>query len=289
MSSKLITYPFLFTVNKVQEINTTTIKERLSRKPNKLTQPHRTDFFMIYLFTEGKGTHLVDFEPIEVKTHHILFISRGQIHAFDPKETYDGKALIFTEDFFCKSEKDRRFLQETPLFDNNFHQSYYKINNNFNRLNDLFSEIFEELKHFPDRNQGDILHNLLSRILLLSEREIEEQIGIKKVPSSTDRLSVKFRKEVNNHFRTSKKTVIYADMLHVSVRRLQLATSSTFNQTPKEIINDRILLEAKRMLSYDELSVKEIANYLGFEESTNFNKFFKLKLGITPREFKNKL
>lgn len=279
----------MFTVNKIQQINTTTIRERLSRKPHKLFQPHRTDFFIIYLFTEGNGTHIVDFEPIEVKTNHILFISKGQIHAFDANETYDGKTLIFTEDFFCRAAADRKYLQSSSLFNNVFHQSYFRINNNFTKLNALFGEIFEELKHTPDNKQSDILHNLLYRILLLSEREIDEQPGVKKKITSSDILAVTFKQEVDKNFKTQKKAFFYTHLLGVSIRRLQLATASTFSKTPKEIINDRILLEAKRMLAYDELSIKEIANSLGYDETTNFIKFFKLKSGFTPTEFKLKL
>jgi len=117
LSSKLQTYPFLYTVNKLQQINTTTISERLGRKPHKLYQPHRTQFFQIYLFTEGHGQHIVDFEPLEIVPNHMLFISQGQVHAFDPKESYDGKALVFTEDFFCRTDLDKRFLQSTLFCD----------------------------------------------------------------------------------------------------------------------------------------------------------------------------
>lgn len=216
----------------------------------------------------------------------MLFISQGQVHAFDPRESYDGKALIFTEDFFCRTAADRKFLQSTLLFDNTFHQSYFKINSNFEKLNIIFHDIFEELKRKPDRNQGDILHNLLYRILLLAEREIDAQIGVKKKLSGTEILAVKFKNEVDKNFKKQKKTNFYTDLLHVGIRKLQLATAATFDKTPKEIIHERILLEAKRMLAYDELLIKEIANDLGFEESTNFIKFFKLKAGLTPAEFK---
>lgn len=284
--SHLQTYPFLFTVNKQQQINTTTILERLSRKPHKLSQPHRTQFFQIYLFTEGNGQHIVDFEPIDVEPRHILFISQGQVHAFDPTESYDGKALVFTEDFFCITDSDRSFLQSSLLFDNTFHQSYFKINDNFEILKRIFNDIHLELNRAPDRQQGEILHNLLYRILLLSEREIGEKAGIKKTHSNTEMLAIDFKHKVEENFRHEKNIAFYTDLLHISIRRLQLATSATFQKTPKEIIHDRVLLEAKRMLTYDKLLIKEVAHNLGFEEPTNFVKFFKLKVGLTPNQFK---
>lgn len=289
MSSKLQTYPFLHTVNKLQQINTTTIKERLSRKPHKLSYPHRTQFFQIYLFTEGNGQHIVDFESLEVCPSHILFISQGQVHAFDPKESYDGKALIFTEDFFCRTDLDRKFLQSTFLFDHTFHQAYFKIHANFEKLKQIFNDIHLELNRAPDKQQREILHNLLYRILLLSEREFDEQVGVKKIFSTTETLAIKFKQEVEQNFKAQKNISFYNNLLHVGIRKLQLATMATFNKTPKEIIHDRVLLEAKRLLAYDELLVKEVADHLGFEEPTNFIKFFKLKTGYTPIEFKSTL
>lgn len=180
-------------------------------------------------------------------------------------------------------------MQSTSLFNNDFCQSYFKINSSFNKFDELFSEILEELKYTPDYKKSEILHNLLYRLLLLSERELEHQIGIKRRVLAPDLLSFKFKQEVNRKFKSNKNTGFYTKLLNVSLRSLQLATSTTFSKTPKEIINDRILLEAKRMLSYEELSVKEIADDLGFAETTHFSKFFKLKSGFTPTEFKRKL
>ena len=287
--SELRTYPFRYTVNKLQQINTTTIRERLGRGPQELFQPHRTDFFHIYLITDGKGSHMVDFDHIAVEPNHILFISQGQVHAFDPNGSYDGKALIFTADFFCRTESDKIFLESTSLFNNFFCQSYFRIGKSFDKLCLNFTEIFDELRNTLDDGQSEILHNLLYRILLLSQQEIEQQMGIRKKITASDLLAINFKQEVYKSFKIHKNTGYYADLLNVSVRRLQMATSMTFNKTPKQLIHDRILLEAKRVLAYDVLSVKEVASELGFEETTNFVKFFKHKSGLTPKNFKSSL
>ncbi|MCL7988740.1 AraC family transcriptional regulator [Sphingobacterium sp. lm-10] len=288
MSIKLVTYPFLFTVNPLHQINTTTINERLSRVPHQLFKPHRTDFFQIYLFTQGFGSHMVDFEPIEVKPQHILFISQGQVHAFDANQGYDGKALIFTEEFFCRTSADQQFFQSSPLFKNFFCQSYFKINENFEKLEAIFSEIFDELKRVPDKKQGDILHNLLHRIILLADREMKENSGVVKHTSHKEDLAIRFKEEIDKHYLTHKKLIFYIDLLHVSLRQLQIATNAMFNKSPKQLVQDRILLEAKRMLAYDKLSVKEIAAKLGFDETTNFIKYFKKNSGLTPLDFRRK-
>lgn len=286
MKKKLKTYPFLFTINHDQEINTTTIRERLSRKPHQLFSPHRTDFFMIYLFTEGDGVHMVDFEPFIVKPGHSLFITRGQVHSFDPKENYDGYALIFTESFFCRTDMDKLYLQDSELFSNFKRQSYFKVNNSFEKLAHLFQEIYHELSQPVDSYQGEILHNLLMRILLLSERELGFHEGMSRSPSFNQVLVRQFKKEVDENFRNHKNISFYCTKLGTGIRRLQLATAAALDKTPKEILGDRVILEAKRMLSYQNVSIKEIAFDLGFDDATNFIKYFKLRTGLTPSAFK---
>lgn len=286
MKKNLETYPFLFTFNTNQLINTTTIKERLSRKPHNLFAPHRTDFYMIYLFTEGRGKHMVDFNVFDVKKRDILFISQGQIHAFDPKEIYDGRALIFTESFFCRSERDQEYFQNSLLF-NDIKQPFLSTNNNYEELKSLFIEIYDELKKPTDKFQGEILHNLLYRIFLLSERQLEQQFEPQKKTLITLKLVAKFRQLVEQYYKTHKKVNFYAEQLSVSSRTLQLATSQVLGKTPKDCISNRIILEAKRMLAYDTFSVKEIAAFINYEEPSNFVKFYKEKTGMTPTEFRS--
>ncbi|WP_419869831.1 AraC family transcriptional regulator [Chryseobacterium sp. CT-SW4] len=286
MQKKLDTYPFLFTFNKNQLINTTTIKERLSRKPHDLFTPHRTNFHMIYLFTEGKGKHLIDFKEFNVKEQYILFISQGQVHAFDAEETYDGRALIFTDDFFIRSGRDQEYFYNSLLF-NSLQQPYFNTNTDFKELKSVFIEIYNELKKPTDKFQGEILHNLLYRIFLLSERQFEKQQQIPCPDPRNLQLVARFKKLVENNYKIHRQVKLYADQLFVSPRTLQTATSQILGKTPKEWISERVLMEIKRMLVYDQLSVKEIAALIHYEDSTNLVKFFKEKTGITPTEFRN--
>jgi len=69
---------------------------------------------------------------------------------------------------------------------------------------------------------------------------------------------------------------------------LNQATSKVLDKSPKELIDDRILLEAKRLLVYGNKSIKEIAFQLGFEEPTNFIKYFRKHIDKTPMEFREK-
>ncbi len=87
-------------------------------------------------------------------------------------------------------------------------------------------------------------------------------------------------------YKTQKQVSYYAKKMIVTEKRLNQATSKTLGKSPKELINDRVLLEAKRILVNTNKSIKEIAYYLGFEEPTNFIKNFKKNVLITPTEFR---
>ena len=82
--------------------------------------------------------------------------------------------------------------------------------------------------------------------------------------------------------------VIGAKKINVSEKRLNQATSKVLDKSPKELIDDRILLESKRLLVHGNKSIKEIGFELGFEEPTNFIKYFRKHIGKTPMEFREK-
>lgn len=285
VKKKLETYPFLFTFNKHQFINTTTIKERLSRKPHNLHLPHRTEFYVILLFTEGSGKHMVDFNHFEAKKGHLLLVSQSQVHAFNPNESYDGRALIFTESFFCRSERDKAYFKNSLLF-NDIYQPYFNTEQEYEELKSIFIKIYDELQKPVDNFQGELLHNLLYRIFLISERQWAKTHLITTASVKNQQLITRFRQLVEQNYKVQREVNFYAKELSVSVRTLQKATELLLGKTPKQWINNRIILEIKRILAYGSLSIKEIAIKFNYEEPTNFAKFFKEKTGLTPSELR---
>jgi AraC family transcriptional regulator, transcriptional activator of pobA len=87
-------------------------------------------------------------------------------------------------------------------------------------------------------------------------------------------------------FKTQKQVAYYANKIIITEKRLNQATTNIIGKTPKEIIDARVLLEAKRILAHTNESIKEIAYQLGFEEPTNFIKYFKKHTAFTPTEFR---
>ncbi|WP_105048634.1 helix-turn-helix domain-containing protein [Polaribacter butkevichii] len=253
-----------------------------------LTIPHRADFYQIIWFKKGSPTHIVDFNPIKIQPNSILFVDKNSVQCFDASEPIEGIALLFTDNFFCKTDYDTKFLRSSMLFNDLYTISTIEVHDLTPIFTSFFNLIETELTTNSDNYQSDILRNYLQNLLLLSERERQNQNST-QINKGTDlECVINFRDLLDKHFKEQKSVSKYALQLNVTQKRLSSATLKIMAITPKQMIDARILLEAKRLLIHTTDSVKEIGYTLGFEEPTNFVKFFKKHQTITPKEFRNR-
>ncbi|MFL9483242.1 AraC family transcriptional regulator [Chitinophagaceae bacterium LWZ2-11] len=268
------------------EIEMLSLPPQLIKDPCTLTKPHRTEFYHILWVKEGAPTHIIDFKPVKLQPGSLLFINKDKVHMFDKPTKYKGSMLLFTDSFFCKTEADKKFLRSTILFNNLLDITAILLPKTQNILVDTFKQIESELLHPVDTFKHDVLQNLVHNLLLLADREkrMKGFVEIKKGADLDHTLS--FKDLLDDHFKTLKSVNGYAQKLHVSEKRLNQATSKVLGKTPKELIDERVLLEAKRLLSHSSESIKEISFDLGFEEPTNFIKYFKKHVTQTPVEFR---
>jgi AraC family transcriptional activator of pobA len=254
---------------------------------SQLVKPHRINFYHIYLFEDCQPTHLIDFTPIKIKPYSLLFIDKDRVHQFDKLLNYEGCLLVFTDDFFCISETDIKFLGSSILFNNLQNHPAIDLNNiDFEKYANIYKSISEELAVPNDSSKHLILKHLLHNFLLLAEREKRKQgfAELKKGPDLD--YTLLFRDLLETNYSKLKTVSDYAGLIHISEKRLGQATTKILGKSPKEIINDRILLEAKRLLVHTNLSVKEIGQSLGFEDPSYFVRCFKKNTEITPVEFR---
>jgi AraC family transcriptional regulator, transcriptional activator of pobA len=239
-----------------------------------LITPHRTNFYHVFLFENCQPTHFVDFEPIKVEPYSLLFIEKDRVHQFDQLLKYDGQILIFTEDFFCTTETDTKFLRSSILF------------NDLAKFTNICESITEELSLPDDNSKHILLKNLLHNFLILAEREKRKQ-GFTELKKGADLdYTLLFRDLLETNYTKLKSVNDYAQLIFISEKRLGQATAKVLGKSPKEIINDRILLEAKRLLVHTNLSIKEIGKELGFEDPAYFVRYFKKNTETTPVEFR---
>jgi AraC family transcriptional activator of pobA len=251
-----------------------------------VTTPHRAEFYQILWFEKGSPIHMVDFNSIKTEPNTLVFVNKNSVQQFDTTFNYDGKVILFTDNFFCKEETDVKFLKSTILFNDLISVSGVSISN-ISSLFSIFIKLIEtEFKNSKDHYQSDILRNYLRNLLLLSEREKKSQnfIEIKK-GTNLDHVMY-FKDLLENQFLHDKLVNSYANQMYITKKRLNTATTSILGLSPKQIIDARIMLEAKRLLVHTNQSVKEISFHLGFDESTNFIKFFRKHHNTTPLEFR---
>lgn len=251
-----------------------------------MTVPHRAQFFHILWVHKGKGTHYIDFNPIEITDNCIYFIPQNAVNLFDKTGYYQGKAILFTDSFFCKNQQDIHFLRTSILFSDLYDIAKIGIDPKSSDLNIIFNAMETEYKKSPDAAQYHILHNMLHIFLLQAERELKKQ-GFEELKScpNLDHL-ILFKELLEKNFNVEKSVNKYASELNISEKQLHKATTLLLDKTPKQIIDERVLLEAKRLLVHSNQSVKEIAYELGYDEPTNFIKYFRRHTNSTPTEFR---
>ncbi|TWJ04969.1 AraC-like DNA-binding protein [Mucilaginibacter frigoritolerans] len=253
-----------------------------------ITAAHRASFYHIIWFQKGNPTHSVDFIPINIKPNTILFLNKDTIHHFDSKNPFDGRAILFTDSFFCKTDADHKFLRDTILFNNLFPVSQIKVGHQESLFESVFQLMTNELLNAKDSSQDEILQNLLHNLLLISERGRRKQ-NITELKKGLDLDYVMlFKDALDANYKSKKQVSFYAEKILITEKRLNQATTKLLSKTPKEFIDDRVMLEAKRLLAHTAETIKAIGFDLGFDEPTNFIKYFRKHSHSTPAEFRKK-
>ncbi len=250
--------------------------------------PHVHEFYQIVWFRRGNGTHRIDFVDYPVRDNTIFFISPGQIHAFDGNDDYSGVIVLFNASFLVDEETSESIFLKYNVFNAYDSLPYYKVNEEeAERLMLLVNEMNREYSLTGAFAHKDYMQYLVRLFLIRVQRSGERQELPKLYVSSiANRTFVRFRQLLEQNFRRIHTVKEYADMLSISSRTLTKYVSESAHTSPLRIINDRIVLEAKRQLQHTALSIKEIGFSLGFEDPSYFVKFFKRMTGSMPGEFR---
>ncbi len=283
-SSKIITYKFKSGFP--HEIELVSLKSSFEESKRLLTEPHRADFYHVLWFKKGRPAHLVDFNPIRIQPGTFLFIGKGRVIMFDKLGDYDGMALRFTDSFFCRNVEDSQYLNSTPLFNSYNEIPIIALKSSPSDLSHILEQIQNEITFPSDAKQHLVLQNFVHNFLILAERQFHPK-PIKMVRDGADlQYGEKFSLLLDQHFKTSKHLAEYAGKMFITEKKLSKVISRMFGKSPKEMIDDRVVLEAKRLLLFSNSNVKQISQELGFDEATNFIKYFRKHVAQTPNTFR---
>lgn len=249
------------------------------KNPYDFTQAHRHDYFEIFFFKNGGGSHLIDFNEISIADNSCYIVYPLQVHLLKRTSQTTGTVLQFREDVINSSPAITLlrdiFWETNPavVFENNV----LKKNAISSTLRSI-KNIIDKKTKFSNEILLHFLQALLFQLIDLRETSVENFRNDKNVIFSH------FQQLLEEQFKSNRSVQQYARLLHATEKKLALLTKKHTGYTPLQLIHNRILLEAKRMLLFEDISHKEIAYQLGFDSPASFTLFTKNKTGFTPTE-----
>ncbi len=259
----------------------------LNRNKGHADKPHVHSFYQIIWFSHGKGKHFVDFNEYTIVKNSLFFIPKGQIHYFD-KNRYEGYIIHFNEEFLADDINDIHVFLKYTIFNSFENEPFFRIpHSNTSDFLNLLSQMQREMDIPEGFAHKDYLKHLLNLFLILVQR-LGKRNNCKSLSMNNHHhvVYVRFRQLLETHYEKVHTVAGYAGLLNVSTKTLTNYTKEISHQTPLDIINERLVLEAKRLLSHSGLNINEIGFQLGFDDPSYFIKFFKRHTKKSPGEFR---
>lgn len=241
--------------------------------PYDFNRPHRHDYFEIILVKSGEGRQLIDFSEYTMATGQLYAIYPGQVHLMN-RCSAQGLLIQFRKDVF-------KFIQ--PL---RHYHLYFKdqvFNLNYATFSHLY-DVTERMLVLLDNKEitSFTLHKIYSylQIILISLPELHND----PIKMSDKDVVMRFLSLLPTEVYSRKKVSDYCELLGCSADKLNDACKGGLGKTPLKLIHEEVILEIKRLMLLDKLSLKEIAFELNFDSAANFSGFIKSHTGLTPTE-----
>lgn len=263
--------------------------ERHLKKNNKIIhKPHRHNFFLCVLFSKGKGTHEIDFDAYPVSPGSVFFLRPGQTHCWSFEDRPQGYIFFHTGDFYEFYFSNKK-LGQFPFYYSYKNPPHLCLGEDARKpIERRFAEINEEYQKKESYKKQKLASLInLTYIDLARHYTISEPTGTISSLTYLETLNA-LEVAIEKFFRRKKSASFYADLLHISPKHLNRVTKATLDKTTTQLIADRVLLEAKRLIVHSENSLSEIAEILGYDDYAYFSKIFKQRMGMTPLHFKKR-
>lgn len=250
-----------------------------------LVFPHRHSFYHLVLFTEGSGRHTIDFHHFEATPYQIYFMIPGQVHTWDFEGEMEGYVVNFSDSFFKSFLLQPEYLDSFSFLDQDSSNNVLMLSE---PIRAHVCRLFEELLSQNARAtawRDDMVRVLLLQIFLIIEQSdsVDRKKNAEKGKNATVR---NFIRLIDKHYDQLRLPGQYAEMLNVTPNHLNALCKEHLGMQAGELIRNRIVLEAKRLLINLDLTVSEIAYKLNFNDNSYFTKFFRKETGMTPEDFR---
>ncbi|MBM1108216.1 AraC family transcriptional regulator [Aurantibacter crassamenti] len=245
--------------------------------------PHQLKFYNLIFFTQGSGRHFIDFNWYPVQKNSLVYLTKDQINAFEFSEELKGFCIIFTEAYFVNSFSNLSDDFVFRIFNPELFSPILQIPNNSD-FTTYFNLLLKE-NDTPDTFNHDKTIQSLLTILISKAENLKQKLTFHISDSSKAVVYQKFISLIEQHLTQSRSANFYAKELAITYKHLNTICRELVSKTAKNVIDDFVILQAKRNLINSTTNSTELAYKLGFDDPTNFTKYFKKNTGLTPKTF----
>ncbi|WP_291128960.1 helix-turn-helix domain-containing protein [Flavobacterium sp. UBA7682] len=268
-----------------KELYINTFKNHLKIHPF-IEKPHRHNFYLLVLFTNGSGTHEIDFTKYDIKPGSLFVLQPGQIHHWQLSNDIEGYIFFYSQEVYNLYFGNKK-IEDYPFYQSVMNQPEIVFEmGELATILPYFDLMITESQTNHQRKEEKLL-NLLDCIHI----EISQ-----KYLSTTNHKSHSYNYKIHQleqlleqYYKTEKSPSFYAEKMNITLKHLNRICKDILNQTVTELITNRVILEAKRLLTNASKTVNQVADTLGFENYSYFTRLFKKQTGMTPSEFRKNL
>lgn len=249
----------------------------------------RNNYYSLIWIKEGAGNVKADFSEYDFIQNTLFAFSPYQPFMFLPDENMEGIALHFHPDFFCIHKHQAEVACNGILFNNIYQPPFISIDDASSAtLNMLLEQMKIEMQN-PALAQYELLVSYLKIFLISASRlksEQQPELILAPIDVKQPFILQNLKEAIEKDFKTKHSASDYASTLNISAKALAKITKTHFNKTLSSLINERIIIEAKRELYLTDKTVKEIAYELGYEDEYYFSRFFKVNSDVSPQLYR---
>jgi len=245
-------------------------------------------YYYILMF-DGKASFSVDLVDYECNGKSLIFLSPYQLFKWQNSSAAFINELSFHGDFYCIEYHKKEVACNGILFNDIYSEPFVTISD---FIYEEIRNIFERMKRVEDSKldyDDSILKSYLQVVLALSSKEKQLKMSSEIQESIGNATILQFQQLLDEHFREAKEVAFYASKYKLTVNTFSKRIKKHFGKSPTQLIQERIVLEAKKLLHLTVKPIREIAVDLNFEDEFYFSRYFKKNVGISPKDFRKKV
>lgn len=249
----------------------------------------RNNYFSLIWVTHGNGKIKADFAEYDFKANSLFAFSPYQPYMITSDKPIKGIAIYFHPEFFCIYKHHKEVSSNGVLYNNVYQPPFVTVDETSAATFQMLCEQIKTEMQNPALAQYELLVSYLKIFLITASRLKTQQqpLAAEAMKDSKEPFILqKLKDAIEENFKTKHSPADYAELLYITPKALAKITKSHFNKTLSSLINDRIIIEAKRELYLTDKTVKEIAYELGYEDEYYFSRFFKVNADVSPQLYR---